>query len=443
MNIDANDPKWTAYALGEITDARELTEMEAVLRQSPEIAAIVEDIRETAGWLKEELAAEPTERLTPAQRERIEAKASKPSGFLFGWKPAWTYALATVAVVVIAFIAVRPFLQTDVSQNDPTLIAEVTKKPSPAPFVDEIDFARTESTRSPGTSTPIQSGVVVRDEEKIEALPSNATMAQRAVVNDPNVFVAPRAIPREIPPPQMEELQMSVPQAIGNTGIGTAVRAPEPDTSLLPTLEYKASSPSPPLILPKPKTVPQAVTSGIGAGRGTGTANAARSAEQQPRRAFEMPSNDISVTKIHNLANLQGGPDTDEELQQALDPRQSKNFNTEDYDSIRDNPFLNVMQNPLSTFSIDVDTASYSNMRRFLNSGGLPPKDSVRIEELVNYFDYDYKAPRDGKPFAANVEMTEAPWNPKNRLLRIGLKARVIDEGKRPESNLVFLIDVS
>jgi Ca-activated chloride channel family protein len=118
-------------------------------------------------------------------------------------------------------------------------------------------------------------------------------------------------------------------------------------------------------------------------------------------------------------------------------------FNTEAYANILDNPFLDVLQNPLSTFSIDVDTASYSNVRRFLDGGKLPPKDAVRIEELINYFDYSYKGPKDGKPFAANFELTEAPWNPEHRLLRVGLKGREIKAGKRPNSNLVFLLDVS
>jgi Ca-activated chloride channel family protein len=123
--------------------------------------------------------------------------------------------------------------------------------------------------------------------------------------------------------------------------------------------------------------------------------------------------------------------------------RQRGSFNTETYDYISDNPFLEVAQNPLSTFSIDVDTASYSNVRRFLESGKLPPKDAVRIEELVNYFDYDYKGPKDEKPFAVDFELTEAPWKPEHKLLRIGLKGREISPGKRPLGNLVFLLDVS
>ena len=117
--------------------------------------------------------------------------------------------------------------------------------------------------------------------------------------------------------------------------------------------------------------------------------------------------------------------------------------NTEAYDRIVDNPFLDAAANPLSTFSIDVDTASYSNVRRFLDNGGLPPKDAVRIEELVNYFPYDYPPPSDGAPFAASVEISSCPWRTAHRLARIGLKGREIPNERRPLSNLVFLIDVS
>jgi len=118
-------------------------------------------------------------------------------------------------------------------------------------------------------------------------------------------------------------------------------------------------------------------------------------------------------------------------------------FNTEAYDRVYENPFLRTSQNPLSTFSIDVDTASYSNVRRFLEQGSLPPKDAVRIEELVNYFTYDYAPPDGAVPFAAHVEVAGCPWNQKHRLARIGIKGRQIDPQQREPANLVFLLDVS
>ncbi|MGV3531172.1 MAG: vWA domain-containing protein, partial [Chthoniobacteraceae bacterium] len=117
--------------------------------------------------------------------------------------------------------------------------------------------------------------------------------------------------------------------------------------------------------------------------------------------------------------------------------------NTEAYDAIQDNRFLMVKDNPLSTFSIDVDTASYSNVRRFLTGGALPPKGAVRIEELVNYFSYDYPQPQGADPFSATLEVATCPWEPKHRLLRVGLKGRELPKDQRPPSNLVFLIDVS
>jgi Ca-activated chloride channel family protein len=117
--------------------------------------------------------------------------------------------------------------------------------------------------------------------------------------------------------------------------------------------------------------------------------------------------------------------------------------NTEQYDRIYENPFLGTDANPRSTFSIDVDRASYSNVRRFIDQGLEPPKDAVRIEELVNYFTYDYPEPRGADPVSITTEVAPAPWKPAHRLVRIGLKGRSIDKRELPASNLVFLIDVS
>jgi len=118
-------------------------------------------------------------------------------------------------------------------------------------------------------------------------------------------------------------------------------------------------------------------------------------------------------------------------------------FNTEAYDRIEDNQFLQATQNPLSTFSIDVDTASYAVVRRFLQGGTLPPKDAVRIEEMLNYFSYNYPVPSEEGPFSASVEVAQAPWALEHRLVRIGLKGQELGMEQRPSSNLVFLLDVS
>lgn len=117
--------------------------------------------------------------------------------------------------------------------------------------------------------------------------------------------------------------------------------------------------------------------------------------------------------------------------------------NTESYATLVENPFLKPTEHPLSTFSIDVDTASYANVRRYLNSRGMPPADAVRIEELVNYFQYDYPQPEGETPFSITTDVADCPWNAGHRLLRVGLKGREIPADERPASNLVFLLDVS
>ena len=117
--------------------------------------------------------------------------------------------------------------------------------------------------------------------------------------------------------------------------------------------------------------------------------------------------------------------------------------NTESYSHIAENAFLSVDRHPLSTFAIDVDTASYSNVRRFLRDSALPPKDAVRIEELINYFRFDYPQPKGDAPFAVATELTVCPWNPKHRLALVGIQGREIDDKEPAPRNLVFLIDVS
>lgn len=118
-------------------------------------------------------------------------------------------------------------------------------------------------------------------------------------------------------------------------------------------------------------------------------------------------------------------------------------YNTEDYDGITENRFRKVKDEPLSTFSIDVDGASYSNVRRMVNYGQLPPAGAVRVEEFINYFKYSYPQPRGKDPFSINTEISNCPWNTKHKLVMIGLQGKILSTENLPPSNLVFLIDVS
>ena len=128
----------------------------------------------------------------------------------------------------------------------------------------------------------------------------------------------------------------------------------------------------------------------------------------------------------------------------SLKPQEKlEETSSEEYEPLEENPFQLVQTKPLSTFSIDVDAASYSNVRRFLNNGQLPPADAVRIEELINYFTYDYPQPKDKYPFTITTEMSQSPWNHQHKLVHIGLQGKKIAKEDIPPSNLVFLLDVS
>lgn len=120
-----------------------------------------------------------------------------------------------------------------------------------------------------------------------------------------------------------------------------------------------------------------------------------------------------------------------------------RDYNNEEYEGVTENIFRAALNEPLSTFSIDVDAASYSNVRRFINNGQRPPVDAVRIEEMINYFDYDYDQPTGDDPFNIVTEISTAPWNKKHKLVSVGLQGKSISTENLPASNLVFLIDVS
>jgi Ca-activated chloride channel family protein len=150
------------------------------------------------------------------------------------------------------------------------------------------------------------------------------------------------------------------------------------------------------------------------------------------------------VRRISSTAKVKGSMIQGQHLYQPQSNYEPHvQHNTEEYNAILENIFHDPVKNPLSTFSIDVDAASYSNLRRFLRQGQMPPKDAVRIEEMVNYFTYDYPDPENEDPFSVYTEVSQAPWNLRHKLVHIGLQGRKIPTENLPPSNLVFLIDVS
>ena len=157
----------------------------------------------------------------------------------------------------------------------------------------------------------------------------------------------------------------------------------------------------------------------------------------------EVIEEDVEITANEAALMEPSANATSKMILSSPPPPQQRNAET--YKEIKENSFVAVAQQPVTTFSADVDRAAYANVRRIIGYGQIPPKDAVRIEEMVNYFDYDYPAPEEGSasPLQVSPELAPAPWNPNHLLLRIGLQAKKIDLAKAPPSNIVFLIDVS
>ena len=155
----------------------------------------------------------------------------------------------------------------------------------------------------------------------------------------------------------------------------------------------------------------------------------------------EEPEAQVEKSYLHKKEAKKMNPNAS--MHMAKPQRPEPEHNTEEYNHIVENEFLSAFDKPLSTFSIDVDNASYSNVRRYLNNYQMPPKDAVRIEEFVNYFNYDYPQPNGVDPFSINTEVSDCPWNTEHKLVHIGLQGYELPAAQMPPSNLVFLLDVS
>ncbi|MEM7654678.1 MAG: VWA domain-containing protein [Bacteroidota bacterium] len=162
-----------------------------------------------------------------------------------------------------------------------------------------------------------------------------------------------------------------------------------------------------------------------------------------PPEAMMMKKEAVARSKAKRKQDISEEMDADGFVDNYDDEEKADKFNREQYDRIYENPIISPKAQPLSTFSIDVDVASYANTRRFLNDNRLPYPDAVRIEEMINYFNYDYAAPTGEHPFAIHTEVAACPWQPEHQLVHIGLQGKEVLRENLPPSNLVFLFDVS
>jgi Ca-activated chloride channel family protein len=502
--INPNDPKWTAYVLGELDDA-ERAAVERLIESSPDARALIDELAMAATAFENAFDAEPAAVLTPAQRAEVRRAADRPEPWWFGQMPMrWVWSAGTVmAAVIVAVVlqwprspelapspqapgslpsqqqptrgepsatsvaprAATPARESSTGANSTIGAGRSTSVPTPTVSAAKAEpfAARSDASASlPAASAAVAPSLAldasplaaagatfsgtVRDATGsvlpgVTVTATNlATLAARTTVTDGNG----RYTLRDLDPGQTYRLTASL------AGFQSASRdLPVSDVvamtynfnltvgSLAETITITGETP----VLDARSTTARQVTIPSEA-----LAPSARSLPQQMAAAPAPPPpagrggagrGGVAGGIVGGAVGVAGGGASSDRFDRG------RSSNTESYARVAENGFVRASQEPLATFSIDVDTASFSNIRRFLNQNQMPPRDAVRIEELVNYFTYDYPNPSGNRPIAASLAVTTAPWNSRNRLVRIGVKARDLASNRRPASNLVFLIDVS
>lgn len=408
MKLLPDDPKLTAYALGEIDDEQERKTIQQAIQQDPALQAEVENIRSFSQLLNDELKSEISPELSEFEKAQLHQEPNPvPQNATRRKRLAWP-----VITGIAALCAVMFYLNT--SQVEQAYY-EMAFRDSEADEIQEEIHHRMLEVEIPaevieGTPQPI----------KVPGLEPEATQAPRLIVAESKAYKAERVaeVGRDQPAPS----------------------APASNTSQTPVLAKGKISGIPP-------------TEAAGVDQLEVTDAAVDLADMED--SFALSAGLGGVNNSQALVRSRGslGPAEPAPVACFMPPRPAEptprtEWNTEKYDPIDESDFRSPLVAPLSTFSIDVDTASYANVRRFLNQGQLPPADAVRIEELINYFPYNDAAPTEslkegGDPFAVHMAQTTAPWNDQHHLLRIALKGYEMPWEERPASNLVFLLDVS
>ena len=404
--LDANDPRLTAYALGELK-ADEALHVEAAVRADASLAAQVQQIQQAASMLRSGFASEPAPLLTQVQRQTIQQPPQPVARTLvFRGRAVWLSAgLAAAACLTLALYLTfsNSTGQFAHHQNKNEKVATLGQAGQEFAANEAAD----EQLRLRDLKDQVNDSVAANKETFFLGAGGGAGGGATAPV--------PQAPERST----VMRLESTTP-AEGTPGIAPIVNPPPMSTAAPPppgARSIRDQSGAAPANEPASHSVADASAP-------TGNREAGRTIRTDESGLDE---------ELEGDARVRGG------LKVFADDAAGEN-----YARIVENPFLKPTEPPFfSTFSVDVDTASYSNVRRFLTEGRLPPKDAVRVEELINYFPYRYEQPSGETPFSAAVEINQAPWNPDHRLVRIGLKGKEVKADMRPPTSLVFLIDVS
>jgi len=437
MKITPDDPKLTAYALGELDEAGRAA-IEAELEKSPECRQAVEEIRQSAAMLAEEFSTEELPDLTFARQRSIENQLRKPAERtpLFSWQRLLFYGAAASVVVVLGAMLLPTVSKSKRPANEMVSLRENPQRRQPA-AEPPVPFS-TESPalvgRTKDRAIPLQHEVTIPVAESVPP----ATQLKREETADMGSVASSQS--------SEAQLRKNYEAAL-NFKNSVAQSSSSLDRRAAPGFDQPNPNPQTPAPLVHDRFVESSATIVTANGRGGGGGGGGRlSAGEGFDFASQPPARQDGVkqTAGDRSYSFRETPPVEEMPTPMYRYRVKPTTpDTATYPHLTENSFLTVAQSPLSTFSIDVDTASYANVRRFLNSGRLPPRDAVRIEEMINYFSYRYPQPAGGHPFSVNVEVAGCPWNSEHRLARVGLKGREIAQDKRPPSNFVFLIDVS
>jgi Ca-activated chloride channel family protein len=472
MSIVPDDPRLTAYALGELDDA-DRPEIEALLARDPEARAFLEEVRETARLLTESLREEPRPTLEPEHHQAIESRLVTPEPPVRKPRRRWVGLALAAGLLGLSVTLVYPWYRHRSAQAPVFAMAapergttrEAVRAESrlAAPEAEnraDLDRLAELQNRVAASAGDTDAVVLYKEAapekpatEPQDAAPALGLVAQAGANRDhymrggraTELSTAGRGLMRSSGAPG----QPARPEAKA----GDAAAAGPVPTGLAAPKRAAASYNFGTQVLAGNAPAPNQLgrTEALGSKPDQSSSEAARAKSDFALRAGEglveerLAREGKDVADSEKLGKQVDKAKTLEDLsiERKKHLREEAQALGEVHPAIVDNPFLPVAENRLSTFSIDVDTASYSNVRRYLNQNTRPPADAVRIEEMLNYFPYAYPAPRADEPFSVNCEVARCPWDADHRLVRIGLKGREIDRDRRPPSNLVFLIDVS
>jgi secreted protein with Ig-like and vWFA domain len=489
MKTIYEDPRLTAYVLGEMNQ-RDQAKFEKEITASPELARAVEEMKESASLFGEALTLEAGDLgLSMAQRETIQRamKGEKKPARRWGWMPqpyssGWNWVGACGVLLLAGFLWILNsqhvvfegriprnefvVLHEDERQNGKStgLVDDKDKNASGTLLTDALETERKKNVPPPlyykaEVSIGEGSEVLMSLAPEVQTAPPAASTASGSgSANAPEAPV-PSAKPATRAPTDIvvgqeqslrrgdapgdsegkERLETAKAGAklngyidsgyIYNFSGGSSVIEGRTVTDENKKGDFNLNAVK--LTIEKPLVTPSEFQAGFRADVRTG----------------EGPGNQLNTGIVDTRpSKAQSKSDRDVESRYAYglkDPRAEAG--NEAYEALRDNPFKRVLdvETGTSTFGADVDTASYSNVRRFLQDGQLPPKEAVRIEELLNYFSYNYPQGEGREPFATSVEIASAPWAPKHRLVRVGIRAKDVAAKERQPMNLVFLVDVS